>query len=101
MILKRLTPRDLKTFDDKYALLEDYEGKGKWYNYERGFISAVWAGWLEVENGTEPGKDSTRDDVIIYIDTCDLESYNGLCLEINTIYLTGKQPKAPPVKDPN
>jgi len=101
VILKRLTPRDLRAFDDKYRLLEEYDDKGKWYNYERGFISAIWAGWFVVENGSDPGKDSSKDDITAYIDDYDLEEYNALCMGINTVYLTGKQPKAPPVKDPN
>ena len=103
MVLKRLTPRHLKTFDNKYSLLEEYEGKGKWHNYERGFISAVWADWFEVENGSDLHKEASKQEIVNWIDdpVRDLEEYNAFCLEINAVYLTGKQPKAPPVKDPN
>ena len=103
MKLKRLTPRDLKTFDDKFKLLDEYEDRGKWHNYERGYIAAVWSGWFEVENGNDPHKDSSKEEVVDWINdpVRNLEEYNELCMEINTVYVSGRQPNAPPVKDPN
>ena len=98
MKLKKLTPRHLREFDDKYQSLE--EAEGKWNNFERAFLAAVWAGWF-VESPNWPGPKSEKAEVIAYIDDMDLGHYTDLCTEINKIYLTGRQSDTPPAKDPN
>ena len=97
MKLKKLTPKHLREFDDKYQSLEEVDGK--WQNFEKAYICAVWAAWF-VESPNWPGPKSEKDEIIAYIDDMDLKIYNDLCLEITKIYKFGQQSDLP-AKDPN
>ena len=100
MKLKTLTPKHLKTFDDKYNLFEDVP-PGQWHNFERAFISAVWSAWF-VEAPDCPGKNAPKEEIVNYIENdMDMNDYSDLAHEVVLIYTTGKQKRDLPAKDPN
>ena len=57
------------------------------------------AGWF-VESPEWPGPKSKKAKIVAFTDNMPLDEYTELCVEINKIYLTGKQSDEP-AKDPN